>query len=168
MQALFNGFMTMGFGVGLLLLGPVSLVENAVYTTFVFFRGERRNTAKALLLGTLIISALSILIYIGLIVLTSEIGLIVLTSERAEFSEPQIPFPVFFGLAVLIPIFWAWYFVFVPQIIIRKVLSKGGPGTAPNRRYTTVIFRIILTVVLPAALYITNGIMGHIFGIPSD
>jgi len=138
----------MGFGVGLLFLGPLSLVENVTYTIFVLLLGERKNSTKVLLFGTLFISAISF-----------SAGVALISPEPLKLS--YLP-----GLSLAL--IWAWYFALIPQIIIRKVSSKGDPRTPPNRQTKMIIFRIILTAVLPAVLYLVHGILGGIFGIPSD
>ena len=127
---------------------PLSLVENAAYSVFVLFRGERQNSTKALLFGTLIISVVSTLIALALI---------------AGF-----PYRFFDLLPLAITIFWAWYFALVPQLIIRKALPKGDTKTLPDRRLKMILFRIVLTVVLPVGLYLVHGLVGFVFGLPSD
>jgi hypothetical protein len=146
-----QAFMDTGFGIGLLLLLPLSLVDNAAYTGFVLFRGERKNTAKVLLFGTLIISAISVSLAVGMVALKGRIVLSI---------------SAFFPLAIVM--FWAWYFALIPQLIIRKVLSKGDSWIPSNRRIKMIIFRIILGVILPVAQYLVHGILGNIFGISSD
>ena len=138
----------MGFGVGLLFLLPLSLLENAVYSVFVVFRCQRQNSTKALFLGTFIISVISISITLALIF--------------------RGPYSVSYFLPLTIALFWAWYFVLIPQLIIRKLLSKADTQTWLNRRFKMILLRIILTVVLAAGLYLIHGILGIIIGIPSD
>ena len=137
-------FLISGFGAGLLFFFPLSLVENAAYTVFVLFRGERKNSTKTLLFGTLIIAAISFSIALALI-----------------FRDPFKLSNILSFATVLI---WSWYFVLVPQLIVRKVLLR----IPPNRRIGMIVLRAILTVVLPAGLYVVHAILGSILGIPSD
>jgi hypothetical protein len=59
---------------------------------------------------------------------------------------------------------WAWYFIFIPQLVIRWTLTKWGQG----HRSRMVILRIVFTVVLPMLLYLAHGLLGLITGMPSD
>jgi hypothetical protein len=135
-----SSFFGMGFGVGLLFLLPLSLLENAAYSAFIIFRGQRQNSTRALFFGTFIISVISFSIAFALL-----------------FREP---FVFLYLLPLAIALFWAWYFVLIPQLIIRKLLSSRETQTWPNRYLKMILFRIILTVVLPAALYLIHGILG--------
>lgn len=137
-------FLISGFGAGLLLFFPLSLIENAAYTVFVLFLGERKNRAKTLLFGTLIIAAISFSIAVALI--------------------SQVPFTLSSVLRFVIVLIWPWYFVLVPQLIVRKVLSR----IPPNRRTKMIVLRALLTVVLPAGLCVVHAILGSILGIPND
>jgi len=143
-----RSFLDMGFGVGFLFLLPLSLLENAVYSVFVVFRGQQQNSTKALFLGTFIISVISISITAALI-------------SRGPYSVSDF-------LPLTIALFWAWYFALIPQLIIRKLLSKADAQTWLNRRLKMILLRIILIVVLAAGLYLIHGILGNIIGIPSD
>jgi hypothetical protein len=138
----------MGLGVGLLFLLPLSLLENAAYSVFVIFRGQRQNGTKALFFRTFIISLISISIAVALIA--------------------KDPFEFRYLLPLAIALFWAWYFVLIPQIIIRELLSKGDTRTWPNHNLKVILLRSILSVILPAGLYLIHGLLGHIIGIPSD
>lgn len=143
-----RGFFLAGFGIGLLFFLPLGLVENALYSAVVLLRGEGRNSIRALLFGTLFIS----------IILTS-IAMALIHGAKESFSE-------FSPWALTI--FWAWYFALVPQLILRRILSKGHTMTLPNRRHKTILLRIVLTVVLPVGLYLVHGLLGNVIGIPSD
>lgn len=136
-------FLISGFGAGLNLFFPLSLIENAAYTAFVLFLGERKNRTKTLLFGTLIIAAISL-------------------SIAALIS--QVPFTLSSILRFIIVLIWPWYFVLFPQLIIPKVLSR----IPPNRRIGMIVLRALLTVVLPAGLFVVHAILGSILGIPTD
>jgi hypothetical protein len=143
-----RSFFYLGFGVALLFFFPLSLAENAAYSVFALFRGERQNSTKALLFGTFIISVISTSIAIAFI------------------AEVPFKFPGLLPLATTIV--WAWYFALVPQLIIRKVLPKGDSKTLPDRHLKMILLRIVLTVVLPVGLYLVHGLLGLVFGIASD
>jgi hypothetical protein len=134
----------MGFGSALLFYFPLSLIENVIWTVVILIRGEGWNSIRALLLGTLGISFISSLIALGLI-------------GESPWG-PVVLWPL------IITSFWAWYFAFIPQLLIRTILSR----CCPDRRPRKVLWRIVLTVVLPAVLYLAHGLLGIISGMPSD
>lgn len=143
-----NSLLTMGFGVGLLFLIPLSLIENAVYSVYVLFRGEKKNSHKAIIFGTLIISFL-----------TTSVAT-ALTVPRPDTAD----YPL--ALAVVLP--WAWYFALIPQLILRKPLFKRDAKATSDRRLALILLRIVLTIAILAGLYMIHGFLGYGLGIPSD
>jgi hypothetical protein len=141
-------FFYLGFGMALLFFLPLSLAENVVYSAFVFFRGEHRNSIQILLPVTFIISLISTMVGLALI------------------EGPPVVLSDILGWAMVL--FWSWYFVLVPQAIIRKVLFQGDTKTPTNSKLKTVLLRTSLTLVLPGALYLVHGVLGYLFGMPSD
>jgi len=143
-----HGFLITGFGVGMLILIPLSLIENAAYSAFVLFRGEQKNSTKAIFIGTLIISATT-------------------TPVAAALMVPR-PYASDYPLAVAVVLPWAWYFALIPQLILRKILFKRDTKTVSDRRLTTILLRIVLTFAILAGLYTIHGFLGYVIGIPSD
>jgi hypothetical protein len=143
-----RAFLYLGFGMSLLFFLPLSLAENVAYSALVFFRGERRNTIRALLFGTLAVSLISTLVGFALIV------------------RPPVVLSDLLGWAMASC--WAWYFVLVPQAIIRKILFRGDTKTPPYSKLKMIFLRTLLTLVLPGALYLVHGILGYLFGMSSD
>ena len=141
-------FIILGFGMGLHLLFLASPIENVVYTIFVLVLGERKIRTKTLLFGTLflaLMSTTSFFIYMAL-----------------EYREE--PFEFFLKLPFWMLLIWSWYFVLVPQFIVRKVLSR----IPPNRRIWMVVFRVLLSIVLPLGLCGAHAYLGSLWGIPNN
>jgi hypothetical protein len=137
-------FLSMGFGIALLFYLPLSLVENLIWSLVILIKGEKGNSPRALFWGTLGISSVSALIAFRLI------------GWRPWGPSDLLPL-IMAGL-------WAWYFILVPQLVIRWALTKWGQGC----RSKMVILRIVFTVVLPMLLYLAHGGLGLIAGISSD
>jgi hypothetical protein len=146
-QSLFHwGFWGMGL---LFFFFPLSLVENALYTIFILFRGEQENQKRVLIIVTAVISIICTPIAHKL-------------AEDGQSGPPNLLF-------LAITIFWSWYFLLVPQVILRAILRKielKHPSTSPLRN---VLGRLAFTIILPVALIIVHAFLGNIvFGITPD
>jgi hypothetical protein len=135
------------WGMGLLdFFLPLSLVENFLYSVSIFFRAEHEHRSLFLLFRTSLIS-----------IICTPLAFI------WKIDGPQRL------LLLAITVFWSWYFVFIPQIILRAVLHRIELKSPPKRRLICVLVRILLTVVLPIGLITAHAIVGNlVFGITPD
>ncbi len=145
-SSLFNvGFYGMGLSFFFL---PLSLIGNGIYSIFVLICGERRNLSRTLLIGTIVIS-----------IICTSVGLIIV-------NRTWEPLNVFFVIGTVL---WLWYFILVPQVLIRLIIHKIKKTESSRSRLGRGILRIVLTAALPLGLCVLHIIIGsYVLGITMD
>jgi hypothetical protein len=120
-----QGFWGMGLSFFVL---PLSLIGNGIYSIFVLIFDEKRNVSRTLLIGTIIVS-----------IICSSVGLMIA-------NRTWEPLNVFYMIGTVL---WLWYFILVPQMLIRLIISKIKKTESAGLRLRRAILRLVLTALLP-------------------
>jgi len=145
-----GNFFNLGFwGMGLsLFFLPLSLIGNGIYSIFVLIFDEKRNVSRTLLIGTIIIS-----------IICSSVGQMIV-------NRTWEPLNAFYVIGTVL---WLWYFILVPQMLIRLIISKIKKTESAGLRLRRAILRLVLTALLPFGLCVLHIIIGvYVFGITPD
>jgi hypothetical protein len=148
-----DGFLHLGFwGMPLLFYFlPVSLIENFLYSLFIAFRGENGNRNRPMLAGTAILATLASI--------CAPLAIAWLEGEAPRFPELSY---------ALIWVLWTWYFVLVPQILIRAIRKRIGEKGWPDRSAKAILWRFVLTLILPVILCFVHALAGGLIGVTPD
>ncbi len=136
-----------GMGLSFFFL-PLSLIGNGVYSIFVLIFDDKLSVFRTLLIGTIIIS-----------IICASVGLMII-------NYTWEPLNVFYVIGTVL---WLWYFILVPQMLIRLIISWIKKTESEGPRIIRVMLRLVSSAFLPLGLCVLHIIIGsHVLGITPD